>query len=209
MTPVSSNAIDKNCSNPIGSDCVTMSVDIPGTCKGASLSQAMTVITKNIDNCCGGSFPLGHQSCYTGNWVDITSSIPPSGLASGLMPYSLTGVSVQYKWESNGDLVFRGGFQNITFTPNYNNEQVGITLATIPITCLPTNATSKWVTLGGQGIIINDQLNVINFYLQFDMSTGSIILAILYVGRVSGSAVSLGVSGVTYGLSFDSARFNF
>lgn len=43
MTPELSNNLDNRCSNPIGSDCVTVSANIPGLnlCQGASLTQAL------------------------------------------------------------------------------------------------------------------------------------------------------------------------
>lgn len=212
MIPVAGGYNKQNtCSDITPSSCIAWSgAPIPGLCiANPTLTDVIAQISNN-SNCCKGSFPIGHQSCYTNTWIDFSSSIPSSGLASGVMAYTIGGISVQYKWDSLGNLFFRGNFDTITFTPNYTSEQVGITLTTLSLSCLPTNATKKWVTLGGQAInITNSALGIVNFYLQFDITTGNTILAILYVGPVTGIPISLGSPGVTYGLSFDSAQFNF
>lgn len=197
MRPVKSNLQSRKCDNPIGTDCIIVST----VCGVNTLTEKLAQIDEAI-SCCTGDFPPGHVSCYTGLWVDVSAAVPLSGLASGIMPFTITGPSLQYRWTPDGDLLLRGFFTNISFTPTATNVQTGITLATVSVNCLPTNAISKWVTLGGRGIITNNILNDIDFYLQFDITTGALILVILYVGQ-SLAPVSFGIAGVEYGLSLD------
>lgn len=153
MTPVDSNVLNKSCDNPISSNCVTyVGPPVPGTtiCKGASITDVIYQVGVNASSETG-EFAPGHQSCYTRNWVDFSSSIPLSGIISGFT-YTISAFGSgffssnpyykpSYKWTKDGDLYLRGGFA-ITISSLIKQASGNIPLMTIPVSCTPTNWTA-------------------------------------------------------------------
>lgn len=148
LKPVSGNSLDKSCGETIGSDCVTVSIGIPGTCKGASLTQVLAQLSTG-----------GTTSCYTGNWIDFSSSIPLTGSGIGYT-FTITNFGFnrgigggtpannpQYKWTKDGDLKVRGTFTifvNVTIPKLY----VLIPFLSLPISCFPPAWTgTQYVTV--------------------------------------------------------------
>ncbi len=165
MNPVASNVVDQRCANPIGSDCVTMSVPVAGTCAGATLSQAITAIS-------GIGTP-----CYTGNWVDFSSSIPLSGSVAGVTwaigPFGEGNTGTpSYKWTKEGDLKLRGGFV-FKATTTTSKTYFDIPLVSLPTSCFPAN----WVK--NQGIVTFVDFSPVNDII---VSTR----AVVYIGHPSG-----------------------
>lgn len=145
MEPVRSNLTSKTCIDPISSNCIDWAGPrIAGTCGKATLTDVVTQIAEN-SNCCEGSFPAGHVSCYTGSWVNFASSILASGTNTSCSWTVNTAISnfgpPQYKWEKNGDLKVRGGFR-ITVTPITNVGAGSVQLVSLSTTCFPTAGVS-------------------------------------------------------------------
>ena len=135
--PVNSNLLDKRCGDPIGSNCIIYDGPaIDGLCGKPSLTQVIAHIS---DTCCTST----DTNCYTGNWIDFSTSIPNTGAGTG---YTFTigtfGVgntgNPSYKWTKEGNLALRGGFV-LNFTTTVSKLYVDIPLATISGTCFPTN----------------------------------------------------------------------
>jgi len=129
-----------------------MSVAVPGTCKGASLSQAITAIVNGAAT-----------SCYTGNWIDFSGSIPLSGSGTG---YTFTisnfgfrgGIgggspadNPQYKWTKDGDLKVRGTF-TIFITVTVPKLYVLIPFASLSTVCFTPAWTGTQYTLVGADV---------------------------------------------------------
>lgn len=136
MLPVKSNLTDKACGEPIGSNCVIWTGGpITGTCGITTLTDVITAINQN---CCGSSAP-----CYTGDWVNFTSSIPTTGAGTGYS-FSIGTFGVgntgapSYKWTKEGNLALRGGFI-LDFNTTQSKLYVDIPLVTIDPLCAPAN----------------------------------------------------------------------
>jgi hypothetical protein len=150
MEPVSSNNQSKTCPDILSSSCITWSGNpIPGTCGVTNITQVISAINASVQevaDCCKGTFPLGHQSCYTGSWVNFSSGIVASGSSPTCSWTVNTGITAygpaQYKWTKEGDLKIRGGFRLIV-TPTYSVGSATVPMGTLSTTCFPTGATDS------------------------------------------------------------------
>lgn len=185
MIPVDSNIQSKTCDNPISSNCVNWAgPSINGVCAGASITDIITSVAEN-SQCCEGEFPAGNKSCYTGNWVDMSTTMSRSGSSSNCS-WAITAVPTywgnpQYKWTKEGDLKIRGSFR-ITITPVTNVGTATIPLGTVSTTCFPTgftesqfaitavdplSSTSNVPVVVSGGVEINYSTGVISFGFSF------------------------------------------
>jgi len=204
MKPVTSNTMDKTCDNPMSSNCVTYAgPPIPGIniCKGASITEVLYQTANAFVGCCGGDFPTGHQSCYSGDWVDISSSIPTSGTTGGVN-YTLT-ANVQYKWEKNGDLLMRGGI-DLFYTPTvYTISSFDIPMTSIFVTCMPVGWVARQAIMVQANANTTDNQRIDIFttsVVVLDYPTPTLSLNVNYVNILH---VRVGV-----GISLDGVRFN-
>jgi hypothetical protein len=138
MLPVKSNLTDKACGEPVGSNCVIWTgAPISGTCGISTLTDVITAINQN---CCGAT---SSSPCYTGNWIDFSTSIPNTGAGTGYT-FSIGTFGVgntgnpSYKWTKEGNVALRGGFV-LNFNTTVSKLYVDIPLTTISGTCFPTN----------------------------------------------------------------------
>ncbi len=141
--PVKSNLTSRACPEAIGSNCVEWSggqLCSANLCKGnITLTDVITAMDNAI---CGTNSSV---SCYTGNWVDFSGSIPLSGSGLGYS-YIISGFGFggignpSYKWTKDGDLSLRGGF-NIDIVVTVPKLYIDVPMITIPVTCPP----SSWV----------------------------------------------------------------
>lgn len=148
--PVNSNLISKKCGEVISSNCISYDgPPIDGLCKGASLTEAIYTTAQN-SSCCEGNFPVGHQSCYTGSWVNFTPSVlagSGSGYSYTISNLGVIGLNVpQYRWTRDGDLKLRGGFE-LTIVPSIVQATISIPLTTFISTCFPTGYTGSQFTI--------------------------------------------------------------
>lgn len=153
MEPVKGNSLNRSCGDVISSNCVTVPISIAGVCgPNPTLTQVLTAISDSSSSCCEGSFPSGHASCYTGSWVDFSTTIPTFGSSGGGWNWSIsaygspfptsTGTenNPSYKWTRDGDLKVRGSFRfDIISTGAITDSFLKVPLVTLPTTCFPTN----------------------------------------------------------------------
>lgn len=183
MEPVSSNNQSKTCADVLSSNCISWSGNsIPGTCGVANLTQVINALSTSISevaDCCQGDFPLGHQSCYTGKWVDFTSTIGTSGSSSTCSWTASPTVSsfgpAQYKWTKEGDLKVRGGFR-LVVTPTYSVGTGSVPLVTLATTCFPSGFTdSQFSITAVDPLSSNSNSSVIlSGGIAFNVSTGAL-----------------------------------
>lgn len=187
MEPIKGNSLNKSCGEIISSNCVTWAGGaVDGVCgPNPSLTQVVQSAINNSSACCEGSFPSGHQSCYTGQWVDFSSSIPTVGSGSGYA-YTITsyggGIGLnnpQYKWTRDGDLKIRGGFV-LNITPSSIQVSFSVPLITFATTCFPTGFT------GAQFAITTTHPFATN---------GQIITGVMSCGLLLSSAGVLSIEG--------------
>lgn len=218
MVPTNSNIKSKKCGQTISSNCVVYDGPaIEGLCKGASLTEAIYQTVQNSSGCCAGDFPTGHQSCYTGDWVDFSSSIPSSGVGGGFtwtlgsfgsaFP-TLTGAenTPQYKWTTNGDLKVRGSMTlTITTGPGaITNTFLSIPLATIPVGCFPTNATASQTALVAIDAFVTGQaINIVTRgFLTINPTTGVLYFNFSFATVIPTSfSVGIYMGGTTFNLA--------
>lgn len=207
--PVNSNLQSKKCGEVISSNCVTYDGPATGNiCKGASMSEALFAVSEASAGCCEGSFPAGHQSCWTGEWVDFSSSIPTSGTGGG---YSYTisafgggvGLNVpQYKWTKEGDLKVRGGFV-LRIIPTTTRATLDIPLTDLTLTCFPTGYT------GGQFAITSVDIEGTNVQVLTNLVTLGLSLTYPIPGlRLSGGFISTGLVPINTIIGLGGTTFN-
>lgn len=206
--PINSGPKANTCGEVTSSDCVAwagpslLGVTI---CKGSSLTDVIV----NVNNSVNGSTAF----CYTGNWVDFSSSIPASGSATGFTyiinsfgaptaPGTLSGYNPQYKWTKDGDLKLRGRF-NISIVASSQETFASIALTTISSTCFPSGFLSQTAitnaffdTAASQQILKSGAA-----YVTLD-STGILYINILFVDIALGSFnFVFDMGGVTFNIA--------
>lgn len=145
MDPVVTNSVSNTCGETISSNCVI--VNDGSVCGPQSLTQVLTGITSSVNNnakCCGGTFPPGSVSAYTGNWVDFSAGIPLAGtFVGGIWAVTNIGGSglytPQYRWTQDGDLLVRGTLEVDILT---TIPQSGFLISLVAL--LPINFPSNW-----------------------------------------------------------------
>lgn len=205
MEPVRSNLTNKNCIDSISSNCIDWAgPQIPGTCGKASLTDVVSVISEKA-NCCEGSFPTGHFSCYTGSWVNFTSSIITSGTTPTCTWVVNTAITnygpPQYKWTREGDLKIRGGFR-LTITPTANQGGLGIQLVALSTTCFPTGWTASQFNVTAVDPLSSTP-NITNIFaggVSLDYPSG-----VLYFG---GSFSNIGLTTIVTDISLGGTTLN-
>jgi hypothetical protein len=183
MEPVTTNITSKSCPDPIGSNCVILSTQLPGLnlCAGASITDVLNslVTLVNSSNTTG--------PCAAAGWKDFSAGIPTSG-AGANCTWSLFGLqnfftdsgaflgvtcdNPMYKFTNEGDLKLRGCF-DINFNtiyPGVGSGSVGdvlINLCTVSTSCLPTTFTKAQVRLIDSIAIPNPGQQNSYLYLRF------------------------------------------
>lgn len=212
MLPVKSNLTDKACGEPIGSNCVIWTGGpITGTCGITTLTDVITAINQN---CCGAT---NSSPCYTGNWIDFSSSIPAAGVGGGFTWTlgsfgstftTLTGAenTPQYKWTTNGDLKVRGSmFFSVTAGPGaITNTFLSVPLTTIPVGCFPTNATASQTAIVATDAFVTGQaINIVTRgFLTINPSTGVLYFNFSFATVIPTSfAVGIYMGGTTFNLA--------
>jgi hypothetical protein len=201
MEPVSSNSQAKTCGETMNSGCVIWSgPDIPNIsiCKGASITD---VIYGLSTNCCASS-----STCYSGNWIDFSSSIPTSGTGLGGLTWTIGTFGIggmyppQYKWTKDGDLLVRGSLV-FTHTPSATGDQfINIPLTTISSSCI-SNVTKN------QYVIVDVHVSTI----QKLIANHIVCRLILRTSGVLELELELNSpipSGNTYGITLGGTKFN-
>lgn len=208
MDPVVSNSVSNTCGQTISSNCVIVndgSVCGPQTLTSV-LNGVTTAVAKN-SSCCGGTFPPGSVSAYTGLWVDFSAGIPTSGSFVGgtwvLSSIGGTGLyTPQYRWTPDGDLLVRGT-ASITLSPTVTQSGFLIPLVALSALNFPTNWTASQSILttvfsnaaGSQSIEQNGSC-----LLQLDYPTGILSLSVQFIDL---KLATLGIGPINF-----SARFN-
>jgi hypothetical protein len=211
MLPVKSNLTDKACGEPIGSNCVIWTgAPISGTCGISTLTDVITAINQN---CCGSTTK---SPCYTGNWIDFSSSIPGSGVGGGftwtlgsfgLTFPTLTGAenTPQYKWTSDGDLKVRGSmFFNVNVSGAITDTFLKIPLCTISTDCFPANANrAQTAIIGTDAFVVGNQINIVTrAFLTIVPSTGILYLNFSFATVTPSSfGVGMYLGGTTFNLA--------
>jgi hypothetical protein len=181
--PINSNLISNTCGEVISSNCVTWAGPaVSGTCRGASLTDVIFTLNNTISNCCNG---VG--ACYTGNWVDFSSSIPLSGNNGGGLAWSISGFGnqfatgtgtedvPQYKWTQQNDLKIRGSFYfNVTPTNPISQTFIKVPLTTLPLNCFPANGNlSQTILVSTDAFNSSQQITIVTRgFLTIEPSTG-------------------------------------
>lgn len=195
MEPVKSNLTNRSCPEAIGSNCVTYTGPaIPGLnlCASSTLTDVIYQMGLNSAGCCEGSFPTGNQSCYTGNWIDFTSSVPTSGTGPGFswtinnFGFS-TGIggspidNPSYRWTKEGDLKMRGGF-SININTSIATAFITVPCATLSSTCFPTGMNKTQYTLiAGAASATNSVVNpVLVAYIGIEYPSGIITFSLQF-----------------------------
>jgi len=211
MLPVKSNLTDKACGEPIGSNCVIWTGGpITGTCGITTLTDVITAINQN---CCGAT---NSSPCYTGNWIDFSSSIPAAGVGGGFtwtlgsfgstFPTS-TGAEnrPEYRWTSDGDLKVRGSmYFNVNVSGAITDTFVKIPLCTIATNCFPVNATAAQTAIVATDAFVTGQaINIVTRgFLTINPSTGILYFNFSFATVVPTSfAVGIYMGGTTFNLA--------
>lgn len=212
MEPVRSNITSKSCAEGIGSNCVEWaggplcSADL---CKGnTTLTDVITAMDNKI---CGTNQT---SPCYTGNWIDFTTSIQVTGTGGGAS-WNINNFGAgengqienrpMYKWAKDGDLSLRGCF-HLTYSPTTSPGQFVIPLVTIPPTCFPANwnaSQTTFVTAVCYTYTANKALDV--FFkgaVQVIYPTGQLVLIGSFTSPVLGGSFN------EYVISFGGLQFN-
>lgn len=200
MDPVSANWLSNKCGEVVSSNCIGWAGGpIDGICgTDLTLTQVISQINEN-NNCCQGTFPAGHQSCYTGIWTDMSSSIATSGTI-GSISYNIPGFGrgffvssaynrPSYKWTRDGSILLRGSFQ-IDITTTSQQVAVNIPLFSFSNTCFPTGFTgADTVSIGAAFDSASSQsiLKGIGLYLTLDYPSGILYLSLQFVDIGLGS----------------------
>lgn len=205
MTPVNSNTKDKKCPGVISSGCVTWDgCRIEGLCEPVMLNDVICKIKADT---------VSTISCYTGSWVSLVPTIPPTGTA-GATTWTLNnfGISQEfslvtntedvpgYRWTKDGNIQLRGT-SDFTFAGFVGTEIFSIPLGTVSVTCLPANmkAQSHLISVD---LVDADQRYVIfcKSYIRITSSgTLELLVSIRSLAPFTGRYV-LGLGGVTFNL---------
>lgn len=208
MDPVKGNSLNKSCGDVVSSNCVIWAGGaVSGVCgPNPSLTQVVQSAIDKSGDCCKGSFPAGNQSCYTGTWVDFSSSIPLSGAGTGYT-YSLVASippynTPSYKWTQQGDLKIRGAVQ-LTISPSVTRSGFSIPLVTLPSTCFPTGYSGAHfaitaVDVVGTSINAVTAVESMGLYLNYPTPTLSI----------EGGFINTLLVPMTLTVAFGSTTFN-
>ncbi len=153
MEPVVTNSNSNTCGEPISSNCVLYAGPTPaGLCGPVTVTSVLQTLTDK-SSCCGGTFPPGNTSAYTGQWVNFDNTIPTSGTAIGtsgpgeFATYTISGFGSagsnvpQYYWTQAGDIRLRGNFV-LSFTPNVSRMEFNISIHTFNPLNMPANFTA-------------------------------------------------------------------
>lgn len=208
MDPIIGNSLSNTCPETISSNCIAWAGgNVNGLCQGASLTQVLQqVITATT--------PV--TSCYTGNWVDFSSSIPLAGSGTGFtwtigsfgVPFGVTSASLtgpenspQYKWTRDGNLSVRGSFL-FTITPTVASGFIQIQLATIAAFCFPTGFNaSQSAIIGIDAYTCGNSVGSIGrAFLTIDFPTKALYL--------NASYLDLCLGALTIGIFMGSTTFN-
>lgn len=212
MEPIIGNSLLNTCPDPISSNCVTWAGDpVNGLCQGASLTQ---VIQQTVSS----TAPL--TTCYTGSWVDFTSSVPLSGsngsgvgwtIGSFGTPFGGSGgISgaenvPQYKWSRDGNLEVRGSFFfNVTPVAPVTNVFVQIPMATIATSCFGSvgGALSQTHLVATDAFTSGNGINTVSRgHLTINPITGILYFNFSYAQQTTGSfSVQVFMGGTTFNL---------
>lgn len=214
--PINDSSRCKTCGEIISSDCVAWAgsgINGVTICKGANLTDVITNVGTAAINITA--------SCYTGNWIDFSASIPISGNNSGGVNWtigsfgtpfggsgSITGTenNPEYKWTKEGDLKIRGSFFfGVNPVPPITNVFIQIPLFTIPIGCFNANNGAKSQTslvstdsfASGNAIIIGTR-----GHLTINPLTGVLYFNFSYAQPTPSSfSVQVFLGAVTFNLS--------
>ena len=226
LNPVVTNTASQTCPETISSNCITYAGTLPdGLCGPASVTQVITnlqtqVNSSNSNSCCQGVFPPGNASCYTGNWVDVSSQIPTSGTGSGC-DYTLAGFgqfqgyssftaiptsNPSYRWTSVGDIELKGTFDihlNVT-TPT--SGFIFINMTTLTPTCFPTGFTASQVVLAEvdlrPSISGNGALDFFKAYAVINYPTGLLQVFVQWLFPTNNNRhFSISLDGITFNLA--------
>ena len=215
MEPILSNSSSKTCGETPPSNCIPYNGLIPScipVCNGDTVSDVF--------------YKLGQQMCYlqtlfnlsglnitgiyatgtgltVGEWIPFSSSIPLSGVQSGVPgtigAYSFT-ISLggdngtpMYKFTPSGDLLFRGAFV-IQLNPSISTTLVydNIVIGTIPLSSFP----SAWNISNSNMLAVDGVINqsMIVYSLSVNYPSGQIVLTVVKYASTSvsdGTHVSL------------------
>lgn len=185
MVPVVTNSASNSCPDPISSNCVF----VPGPCGPQTLTQQLQTITNSISSvtgCCGGTFPPGSVSAYTGNWIDFSSGIPTSGsfLNGTWATVNIGGSGLynpQYKWTTDGDLLIRGTM-GVDLIPTITQSGFLIPLVLLSPINFPANWTASQTIL--TTVFSNSDQSIYqtgSCLLQLDFPTGLLSLNIQFI----------------------------
>ncbi len=172
MEPIKGNALSKSCGEIISSNCVTIPIAIAGVCGPI---PTLTQVLVALNNCCNSTTD---SPCYTGSWLDFSTSIPTSGATTGVGTWTIGTFGVgntgdpSYKWTKEGDIVLRGGLV-LNFSPSINKTYIDIPLFTFPsATCFPSVFTHN------QGVVT---------FVDFFISSNQVIStrAVVYIDAVT------------------------
>lgn len=211
MTPVNSNTKDKKCPGVISSGCVTWDgCRIQGLCEPVMLNDVICKIKETTSSI---------APCYTGTWVDFSSSIPAAGTAFSATwttsnmgssfrgIYGLTGGTnaennPQYRWTKDGNLELRG-----TFAFNINSSVtsgfIAIPLVSLLTSCFPstwTAAQSVFCNVDiypGEGNLSGP---AIRGAATLDYPSGIIYLNTSYANGIGTNTFAVLLGGITFNL---------
>jgi hypothetical protein len=186
--PIRSSSISNSCGEIISSNCVVWAGPyIEGVCKGSSITDVIYGLSSQPNDCCQGTFGPGNDTCYTGNWVDFTSTIPIAGTTTGGFNWGIstfgggfpTGTGAennpQYKWTRDGDLKVRGSFA-LTIDPYgaITNTFLKIPLVTVSPKCFPLQGNlTQTAIVATDAFIVGNQINIVTRgFLTIEPSTG-------------------------------------
>ncbi len=204
MDPVNSNTLDKSCTNPMGSNCVTyQGPDLPcvSVCKGSSITEVIYSIGKLA---CGGATNTA-SPCYTGNWIDFSIGIPTSGAGVGttwtILNYGTGGENnPMYKWTKEGDLSMRGSLE-FKFTPTVTGQLISIPLVALPTTCFPPNWNAS------QSVLVTVECFGVDFLTTF-FKASAFIEYPTGILKLNCAFEDLKLNNCDFTISFGGVRFN-
>jgi len=218
MEPIKGNNLNRSCGEIISSNCVAWAGGaVDGVCgPNPTLTQVVQSAISSSSGCCEGNFSAGHQSCYTGSWVNFSSFIPTSGIGGGLtwgigayggaFPTGSGAENVpEYRWTKDGDLKVRGSFSfTVTPAPPVTNSFIVVPLVTIPATCFPTNATlSQTAIVSTDSFVLGNSINTVTRgFLTINPLTGVLYFNFSFAQILpSAFSVQVFLGGTTFNLA--------
>jgi hypothetical protein len=207
--PIKSNLLSNTCGELTSSNCVTWAgPNLVGLslCRGATLTDVIYALN---NSCCN----QGLSPCYTGEWVSLVPTIPPSGTA-GSTTWTLNnfGISQEfslflntedvpgYRWTKDGNIQLRGT-SDFTFVSFVGTEVFSIPLGTVSTTCLPAGMKAQSHLISVDLVDANQRFVIFcKSYVRITSSgTLELLLSIRSLAPFTGRYV-LGLGGVTFNL---------